>query len=126
MKVRTCEECGRLLGEGVSELCPQCYDSLDADFDRIRSFLDQNPGLSCNEIAEALDIKVRRVLRLLRSGRLEGLKVTGLSCARCQQPIAAGVLCPACADTVRRELSSLDSPLRIHHTPGWGAGAWGR
>lgn len=119
MEVRTCDDCGRLLAGGVSELCPQCFESLETDFDRIRGLLDQHPGQSCSEIAEALDIKLRRVLRLVRSGRLEGLQVTGLTCARCHKPIESGMFCPACVDTVRKELVvNMDSPLRIHRMPG--------
>lgn len=101
MPLANCEECGVLFLKTVSPLCPKCLAAEEADFERIRLLLLENPGLTSEEIQERTGIRLDRILKFIRSGRL---KAAGLRCERCGRPITEGRYCEECFEEIKNEV----------------------
>lgn len=95
-----CKQCGRLfLRTEADELCSQCTDKGNSLLHEIKAFLDQHRDSSLEQISQNFDIAVEEILRFFKEGKLE-LKgeLTGiLRCEHCEQGIASGRYCEACA-----------------------------
>lgn len=104
--VRNCRKCGKLYNYiGGAPICPQCKESEEEDFKRIKEYLYEYPGASLTQVSTELDISVELIRRFLREGRLEITNEDGnliLECENCGRSIKSGRFCAEC----ERELAS--------------------
>lgn len=132
VKIVTCVDCGRVFAAPDAEICPQCAREQEEQFDRVKEYLKQNrAGGTVSQIAEALDLPERRVVRFLQEGRLTTEHVTGqYPCASCGEPISEGKYCQACREhlqaTMERAAEGLRSQIRAGESNMPGGPQWQR
>ena len=116
MSLRNCPECGRLFECTLRNLCPDCIQKEDEDFQKIKQFLRENQGGSITEISEKTGVSERRILSFLKEGRLvitKGDDSTALlKCMRCGKPISRGCYCKECCLSLNKLLNESSQKTR--------------
>ena len=120
MGLAACADCGRIYARQYGNLCPECVKRSEVEFELVKEYLGDHEDANAKEVAEALDIPVNRIARLLREGRLIARGGPGLACEGCGKPIADGRLCPECQTRLRSSMSRLAGELRASARPGTG------
>lgn len=110
-ELKNCKKCGRLFNYigGRIPICPVCQKEDEADFQKIKKYLFENPGASISQVSKDLDITVEKIKRFLREGRLEIVGDEGipiLCCEKCGEPIKTGRFCDECSRNLSKEFSS--------------------
>jgi flagellar operon protein (TIGR03826 family) len=99
-----CRSCGGLYDGRPNDLCPACR-RLDAEnFERIRKYLREHEGATVEEVSEATEVSVQRILGYLREGRLIERINASYPCEACGAVIHAGRLCAECRETLGNEV----------------------
>jgi uncharacterized protein len=98
-ELKNCKLCGKVytIG-GFTQVCPQCKEQDEFDFDKIREYLYIHPGAKIFEVVSDLRLGVNKIKRYLREGRLEVVEENNvfLQCEMCGDPIHSGKYCEKC------------------------------
>ncbi|MGE5542088.1 MAG: zinc ribbon domain-containing protein [Bacillota bacterium] len=98
MEIRSCPECGKIFVDAGAEVCPRCQQEEERQFETVRKFLHENPGVSIDFVSEETEVEKERIMKFLRQGRLMQSKLTGveLRCEVCGAVIPSGRVCDNC------------------------------
>ncbi|QEK11304.1 MerR family transcriptional regulator [Crassaminicella thermophila] len=109
-EIRNCKECGRIFQyTGISKICPKCRREDEKNFKIVKEYIYENQGATLTEVSEETGVPEDKILRYLREGKLEIVGENSallLSCERCGKGIRTGRFCDACAQELKRELTS--------------------
>jgi flagellar operon protein (TIGR03826 family) len=109
--LRNCPECGRIFGYMGRNLCPDCMNKEEEEFQTVRKYVRDHPGAGVFEVAEATGIDEEKILQFLRDGRLQsrGFQNT-LECERCGKKITAGRYCDNCRGQMDASIRQVAPP----------------
>lgn len=114
--VRNCRKCGRIYNYiGGAPICPQCRESEEEDFKRVKNYLYENPGASITQVSTELEISIELIRRFLKDGRLEITNDDGnmiLECENCGKSIKSGRYCPECERNLTAGLRSAANQMK--------------
>jgi flagellar operon protein (TIGR03826 family) len=108
MDLRNCPQCGKVFRYTARNLCPDCLTEEEKYFERVRDFLDENPGAKLDKVEEATGVSAEKILKWLREGRLisKGGVIPGLVCERCGAPVVSGRLCGKCSRQIEDQIKT--------------------
>lgn len=87
MPLQKCGRCKNIFFKTNSEVCPLCVNDEAADYTKIREALEKFPQLDASGLAEAAEVSVACVLRMLRDGYIESVESDAIvTCGRCGAP----------------------------------------
>jgi flagellar operon protein (TIGR03826 family) len=112
VELKNCQECGRVFVHPSRDLCQNCYDAEELDFNKVKEFLWNKMTSSVDEVSEMTGVSTKRVIKFIREGRfnLSGLRVDlTMPCEGCGEPITEGRFCRDCRDRIIDNLSAKDS-----------------
>jgi len=66
--LRNCPICGKVFVKINRNLCPECIEKEEKEFELVRKYLKDNPGASVEEIAEITDVEKNSALDERRPG----------------------------------------------------------
>lgn len=92
MNVKTCKKCGKLFQySGIGEVfCPICKQKDEEDFEKVKKYINENPGMSIENVAEKTDVSVKLITKWIREERLILSKSSALlTCEKCGKPVAS-------------------------------------
>ena len=99
MEVKNCRKCRRLFNYiGGQPICPACKEALEADFQKVKKYIQDNRNCSVSQVAEACEVEEGQIRQWVREERLmfaEG-SVSGIACEVCGTPIVSGRFCEKC------------------------------
>lgn len=106
MDLRNCRRCGRVYAYDGFDLCRACRRIDEKDFEKVREYLDENPGADINEISEETKVSSKKIIKFLKEGRLEIKDENNLLlyCEKCGKPIKSGRFCKKCTSKLEMEL----------------------
>lgn len=106
MDIRNCSRCGKVYKYDGFRVCPNCRREDEADFQKVKEYIDEHPGANIKEVSDATEIDSKKIMEFLRAGRLEIMDENNLilSCERCGKPIKTGKFCDKCAFEIQKEL----------------------
>ncbi len=114
-ELKNCKRCGKLFNYvGGNAICNTCRHEEEAEFQRIKKYLMENPGASIYQVASELDIRIDKIKKYLRDGRLEIIGDEGLPvllCERCGKAIKTGKFCDECSRNMSAEFSKTASKI---------------
>lgn len=119
LKLKNCDKCGRMFqGEEHQKLCSRCNTDADNMFDRVRSYVYDNPDENISAVSEGTGVHKRIILKYIKEGKLiiENPDF-GAECERCGKSIDSGRFCAACAHELKQGLSAglkEDEPKKSH------------
>lgn len=108
MDVKNCKKCGRIFNALSGQvICPQCLESAEEDFQKVKTYIEEHPGASVAATAEACEVEVQQIRQWLREERLTFTSAQGsdLTCEKCGEPILSGRFCDKCKMEVTRGLT---------------------
>ena len=114
MNVQHCKRCGKIYKETGGKLCPICIKELDAEFEKVRNFLYDNPNSVIETIVEETGVSEKIIRNWLREGRL----ILGddhaalLNCQGCGIPIVTGKMCEKCISRLKNATSGWDDKYK--------------
>lgn len=116
MSVSNCVRCGKVINGGSIEVCDSCAEKEKVEFQRIKDYIENNPGATVFQVTTALDIAIKNIKRYLRENRLEiadrdAKSNSFLSCIKCGESIRSGYYCMNCATSVQYA-KTVESPVR--------------
>ena len=97
--IRNCPECGKLFTFVRTNLCPECKEKVEDQFEIVKQYLLRHPRANIPEIAEATGVPDKTITGYIRDGRIVVGAVTedsGLNCELCGTPIKTGRFCETC------------------------------
>lgn len=124
MDFKNCPECGKLfLYSGRSIVCDECTKKDSQDFEKVRSYLRENPKQKLADVSEATGVSVKKINKYIQDGRLvasEGLS-GAYKCSSCGVGIQRGRFCDSCAKKLSTRASNVlseglkkSSTVRMH------------
>ncbi len=104
--IRNCSRCGSIYVYDGFDICLKCRRKDEDDFQRVKKYIDENPGANTNEISEETEVEASKIIEFLRQGRLEITDDSNilLDCERCGKPIKSGRFCKKCIVEMQREM----------------------
>lgn len=99
MNVRSCKLCKRLFNYlSGPAYCPACRDKMEEKFQEVKAYIQENPGVHIQDVADACDVETAQIRQWLREERLELTEGSPLmlSCDGCGAPIRSGRYCEKC------------------------------
>ena len=104
-KLKNCPECKRIFVDMGTGICRDCYDKQQEKMDELCSYVRDNPNSKLKDICEALNVKERLVMRMIREGRFvtEGANIE-YGCEACGAPINFGRFCEKCNDDLVKQV----------------------
>jgi methionyl-tRNA synthetase len=94
-------------------LCPQCLQKLEDKFQEVKTYLDENPKTSVNELSEKCEVSVKQLRQWIREERLtfSADSVEGIECEQCGKLIKTGRFCESCKSKISNNLmTAIDKP----------------
>lgn len=74
MAFANCPICGKLFDkQGFYQVCPSCFAKTEADFDKVRNYLYDNPDKNILEVASDTGVSLAVIREFIRQGRLASL-----------------------------------------------------
>jgi predicted amidophosphoribosyltransferase len=95
MALANCLECGKLFNRIVAAICPECFEKIEKDFEKVYAFLREHGATNIDVIHTETGVDKKRIMRFLAEGRFEGGAVS-YKCESCGTQISGGKLCANC------------------------------
>ncbi len=112
-----CARCKNTFEKIRSKVCPMCLDDEDADFEKIRSALHDQPNMTLTQVAEAADVTRECVLRMLDEGMISNVKLDddSIRCGMCgaRAISATKKLCAKCLEKLDKQMAVEKSRLKV-------------
>lgn len=99
MKLINCKECGKLFSSTGKKVCPDCRQSEEEKFEKVKDYLWDNPNSTALKVAKETGVEKELIIKFMREDRLaaEGLLIDyTLKCKRCAKEIKSGIFCKSC------------------------------
>ena len=104
MNLKNCIECGNIMVENPSGLCPNCIRDEEEAEDKVAEFLRDTRRASAEEIAKGTGVKLKIILRMLKRGRITSDAQISYPCETCGAQIAEGRVCDQCAKGINDQI----------------------
>ena len=110
MNVKNCRGCGKIFNYITGpKLCPGCRQGLEEKFQRVKTYIRENPGVGIRQVSEECVVETSLINQWLKDERLELSESSSLllNCESCGQPIRTGRYCDKCKMSMSQTLRSV-------------------
>ena len=100
MELQNCRNCKKIFNYITGErICPACREVLEELYQKVKGYIEENPGKSANDVAEECEVSINQIRKWVREERLvfSSDSLVGLECERCGRNIHSGRFCKDCA-----------------------------
>lgn len=106
--MRNCPKCGNVFTYISNPICRDCQEIEDGIFETVRSYIKEHNDKTLEEVSNATDVSVKKILKYIKEGKIELAEGTGITvpCDGCGKPITKGRYCGACADKIKNKFTS--------------------
>lgn len=108
MEVKTCKRCRKFFNYITGPyICPVCKEKIEQDFQKVKKYIDDNPGADIKEVAEACEVDPQQIRQWIRDERLQfsSDSMVGLNCERCGAMVRTGRFCDKCKTNLTTNLN---------------------
>jgi len=120
MDVKNCRRCKRLFNYiGGQQICPACREEIEAEFQKVKKYIQDNRNASVIQVAEACEVEESQIRQWVREERLmfaEGA-VSGIACEVCGTAIASGRFCDKCKAGMINDFSKAGRRPQVQQQP---------
>lgn len=106
MKLSNCEDCGVVIIENASRLCPACIRNEELAEDKVAEYLREVTRATMDEVAKATGVKHKVIMKMIKRGRISSSVQVSYPCETCGAPIYGGRVCDGCAKNITDQLRS--------------------
>ncbi len=106
--MRNCPKCGNVFTFVRNPICQECQAIEDETFETVRHYIKENGDKTLEEVAEATEVSVKKILKYIRDGKIELSSNEGISfpCENCGKPISMGRYCAPCAAKIKNKFNA--------------------
>ncbi len=103
-----CPRCNKLFAKHFREVCNQCHQELEKDYERCIEYLRKNKGLTIQQLSEDTEISIKQITRWIREGRISLMDAPNLTypCEVCGTLIRESNMCDACRGRLQRDVKN--------------------
>lgn len=108
MDTRTCKRCRKFFNYVTGPtICPVCKEKIEQDFQVVRKYIDDNPGVDIPNVAEACEVEPQQIRQWIREERLQfsSDSAVGIGCESCGAMIRSGRFCDSCKTKLTANLN---------------------
>jgi len=115
MPLDKCARCNKLFDRTAGNICPQCLPEEEADYEKVRKLLEENPNLSAENLVELTDIELSVIMRLLENGRIATAPSENVKCGRCGAPAISmsKKLCERCLNELNTQIARQQANITL-------------
>lgn len=119
MDLANCPRCGKLFSKNFREVCQNCHQALEQDYERCNKYLRENKGLTIQELSDHTEITVRQITLWIREGRISLLNAPNMSypCEVCGILIRDGHMCDSCKARLKNDVKNANSKGQLQFNP---------
>ena len=109
LKVAHCTMCGKVFQVTLRNLCPECAEIHDRQFEAVDRYLFKNRNATTEQAAEATGVPVKQIRDWIRNKRISLSSYPNLTdiCDLCGSPTRHGHLCAACSGRIRQDIEKM-------------------
>lgn len=106
--MRNCPKCGNVFTFVKNPICRECQQKEDEIFETVRQYLKEHNDKTIEEVAEATDVSVKKILRYIKEGKIDVSTNENIksACENCGKPVTSGRYCDSCASKISKNLTS--------------------
>lgn len=115
LRVVKCVRCGKIFSRDRRPICSDCWREEQDNLDKVRRFLDENPGTGIPMTSSETGIPEKDIIRWIKEGHLmlaRGGEGISYPCESCGKPIGAGRFCSTCGEKLTRGLEGAKHTIR--------------
>ncbi|WEK53906.1 MAG: flagellar protein [Candidatus Cohnella colombiensis] len=114
-----CPRCGKLFARHFREVCNNCFQELEKDYERCVEYLRQHRGLNIQQLSDETEISIKQITRWIKEGRISLMNAPNMSypCEMCGTLIREGHMCEGCKTKLQRDYKNAQSgkgPLHVN------------
>lgn len=116
MDVRNCKKCRKLFNYiGGQPMCPSCMAELEDEFQKVKTYLRDNPNALMVTIAEVNEVSVQQIKQWVREERLTFTEDSpvGIECEKCGAMIRTGRYCNQCKSSIANGMKEAISKPKV-------------
>jgi excisionase family DNA binding protein len=116
MALAKCPRCNKLFDKTVSPVCAACEQDEEADYDKIRAYVEESPGMTVSQVAEATGVAPDCILRMIDQGRIRQIALgEEYTCGRCGAPAISATkrLCERCLAELNAEFAEAQAKIKL-------------
>ena len=119
MDLANCPRCGKLFSKNFREVCQNCHQALEQDYERCIKYLRENKGLTIQELSDDTEVTVRQITHWIREGRISLLNAPNMSypCDACGIFIREGHMCDSCKARIQSDVRNANSKGQLQFNP---------
>jgi len=100
MSLTNCQQCGCVMVDNPSGMCPNCLRSEELAEDKVAEYLRETARATMDEIASATGVKHKVIMRMIQRGRISSSAQISYPCETCGTQIVIGRVCDICAKNI--------------------------
>jgi len=108
-RVEHCAMCGKVFQVKTRNLCPECAEIHDRQYDAVDRYLFKNRHATVKETAEATGVPIKQIREWIRNKKISLAAYPNLTdvCDLCGSPTRKGHLCENCSDRLRYDINKM-------------------
>jgi len=109
LKVAHCRMCGKVFQVTLRNLCPECAEIHDRQFEALDRYLFRNRHATVEQAAEATGVPIRQIREWIRNKKISLSAYPNLTdiCDLCGSPTRNGHLCARCSDRLKHDIEKM-------------------
>ncbi len=116
MPLASCGRCGKMFNKVTANVCAGCVEAEESDYEKIRDVIALNENMNAEQVAEAAEVDVAVVRRIIGEGRVAMVSLgEAPKCGKCGAPAISITkkLCQACLERLNAEVSKAQSQIKL-------------
>lgn len=109
LKVAHCTMCGKVFQVTLRNLCPECAELHDRQYDAVDRYLFKNRNATTEQVAEATGVPIKQIREWIRQKKISLASYPNLTdlCDLCGSPTRKGHLCENCSGRIRQDIDKM-------------------
>jgi flagellar operon protein (TIGR03826 family) len=106
-----CPRCNKLFAKGFREICNNCHNELEKDYERCIEYLRLHKGINIQQLSDETEIGIGQITKWLREGRISLFNAPNMSypCEVCGILIRESNMCDSCRARLQRDVKDAKS-----------------
>jgi flagellar operon protein (TIGR03826 family) len=119
MNLVYCPRCDKLYAKTIRDVCNNCHNQLEKEYERCAEYLRQHKGLNIQQLSDDTEISVKQITRWIREGRISLYNAPNMSypCESCGTLIRENPICDSCRSRLSRDVKNANSTGLQQHNP---------
>ncbi|WP_256759122.1 flagellar protein [Cohnella sp. WQ 127256] len=119
MDLSYCPKCGKLFSRNFRDVCNNCHQELEKEYEKCVEHLRKNKGLDIQQLSEEMEVSIKQITRWIREGRISLLNAPNMSypCESCGILIRENHLCESCKKRLQKDVKNATSRGMLQQNP---------